>query len=268
MRMIAPVVRQIRSACRLLSSRLLVPLVLVLLTSQTATYGADGDVKPGEADARTAASTTWAEIVIKGSYPEGASMPGIFGAAVENLAKVISRLDRVAADEEIAGLVLEIESPTLGWGKLHELRQAIARVRANGKTVIAVLTDADTQSYLLASACDRITIPESGTLMILGVRAEVTFYRNLFNLIGVEADMMQVGEYKGAAEPYVRTEMSPQFREEMEAVLDDYYRLIVSTIAMDRGLTDEQVKAAIDGGPHAARAAKELGLVDQVGYRD
>ncbi len=80
--------------------------MLVLLTSQTATYGADGDVKPGEADARTAASTTWAEIVIKGSYPEGASMPGIFGAAVENLAKVISRLDRVAADEEIAGLVL------------------------------------------------------------------------------------------------------------------------------------------------------------------
>lgn len=247
---------------RVLSSLL---LLVVLSGQMTVLNAADDEKQAAEAAEK---KTAWAEIVIKGSYPEGASMPGIFGAAVENLAKIIERLDRAAADDEIAGLVLDIQSPALGWGKLHELREAIARVRASGKTVIAVLTDADTQDYLLASACDRIAIPESGTLMILGVRAEVMFYRNLFNLIGVEADMMQVGEYKGAAEPYVRTEMSPQFREEMEAVLDDYYGLIVSTIAKDRDLTEEQVRAAIDSGPHVATAAKELGLVDQVGYRD
>jgi len=248
-----------------LSHRVLSSLLfLVILSGQLTLLNAAND----EAEAAAEKKTAWAEIVIKGSYPEGASMPGIFGAAVENLAKITERLDRAAADDEIAGLVLEIESPALGWGKLHELREAISRVRASGKTVIAVLTDADTQGYLLASACDRIAIPESGTLMILGVRAEVMFYRKLFNLIGVEADMMQVGEYKGAAEPYVRTEMSPQFREEMEAVLDDYYGLIVSTIAKDRGLTEEQVTAAIDSGPHVATAAQKLGLVDQVGYRD
>lgn len=211
---------------------------------------------------------TWAEITLRGSYPEGASMPGIFGAAVETLADAIDRLDRAAQDDDIAGVLLEIESPNLGWGKLHELRRAIARVRAAGRKTVAVLTDGSTQDYLLASACDRIAIPESGSLMILGVRAEVTFYRNLFNLIGVEADMMQVGEYKGAAEPYVRTEMSPQFREEMEAVLDDYYDLIVNTIAEDRDLTADRVRAAIDTGPHMGRAAGELGLVDLVMYRD
>lgn len=241
-------------------------LFLVVLSGQMTVLNAADDEKKTEDSAEK--KTAWAEIVLKGSYPEGASMPGIFGAAVENLSKIVERLDRAAEDDEIAGLFLEIDSPTLGWGKLHEIREAIARVRASGKTVVAVLTDADTQSYLLASACDRVTMPESGTLMMLGVRAEVTFYRNLFNLIGVEADMMQVGEYKGAAEPYVREKMSPQFREEMEAVLDDYFELIVSTIARDRGLTAEQVKAAIDSGPHAARAAKELGLIDQVGYRD
>ena len=262
MRAFCSAVRQSASARRVLSSL----LFLALLTGPAILLNAaDDEKKPDDAAAK---NTAWAEIVIKGSYPEGASMPGIFGAAVENLAKVTSRLDRAAADDELAGLFLEIDSPTLGWGKLHEIREAIARVRASGKTVVAVLTDADTQSYLLASACDRVAMPESGTLMMLGVRAEVTFYRNLFNLIGVEADMMQVGEYKGAAEPYVREKMSPQFREEMEAVLDDYFELIVSTIAKDRGLTAEQVKAAIDSGPHAARAAKELGLIDQVGYRD
>ncbi len=241
--------------------------VTVLACPTRSTFAAETDEKAADV-AEQELPTAWAEITIKGSYPEGASMPGIFGAAVENLAGIIQRLDRAAADEELAGVLLVIDSPSLGWGKLNELREAIGHIRASGKKVIAVLTDVGTQDYLLASACDRIAIPESGTLMILGVRAEVTFYRNLFNLIGVEADMMQVGEYKGAAEPYVRTEMSPQFREEMEAVLDDYYELIVSTIAKDRGLTAEQVKAAIDSGPHVATAAKELGLVDLVGYRD
>ncbi|MBI1312795.1 signal peptide peptidase SppA [bacterium] len=264
MSVLCPSVRDLRFF-RLAPWSLLIAAVLTGLPVPL--NAAEGEEKAAASEKKEAA-TAWAEITIKGSYPEGASMPGIFGAAVENLAKIIERLDRAASDDEIAGVLLEIESPTLGWGKLHELRTAIAGVRATGKKVVAVLTDADTQDYLLASACDRIAIPESGTLMILGVRAEVTFYRNLFNLIGVEADMMQVGEYKGAAEPYVRTEMSPQFREEMEAVLDDYFALIVSTIAKDRGLTAEQVKAAIDSGPHVANAAKELGLVDVVGYRD
>ncbi|MHC4875856.1 MAG: signal peptide peptidase SppA [Planctomycetota bacterium] len=250
-----------------ISTCLMLLAVSVLACSAGSTFGAETDEKAADVTEQEL-PTAWAEITIKGSYPEGASMPGIFGAAVENLAGVLQRLDRAATDEELAGVLLVIDSPSLGWGKLNELRAAVGRVRASGKKVIAVLTDVGTQDYLLASACDRIAIPESGTLMILGVRAEVTFYRNLFNLIGVEADMMQVGEYKGAAEPYVRTEMSPQFREEMEAVLDDYYELIVSTIAKDRGLTDEQVKAAIDSGPHVASAAKELRLVDQVGYRD
>ena len=144
-----------------LSHRVLSSLLfLVILSGQLTLLNAAND----EAEAAAEKKTAWAEIVIKGSYPEGASMPGIFGAAVENLAKITERLDRAAADDEIAGLVLEIESPALGWGKLHELREAISRVRASGKTVIAVLTDADTQGYLLASACDRIAIPESGTL--------------------------------------------------------------------------------------------------------
>ena len=84
-----------------------------------------------------------------------------------------------------------------------------------------------TKDYLLAAACDHIVMPESGMLMLLGLRAEVTFYKNLFDMIGVQPQMMQIGEFKAAGEPYTRTEMSPEFREEMEAMLDDYYQQIV-----------------------------------------
>src|SRR5689334_23780211 len=56
--------------------------------------------------------------------------------------------------------------------------------------------------YLLASACDEIVMPEPGVLMMVGLRAEVTFYKNLFQMIGVKAEMLRVGEFKSAAEPY------------------------------------------------------------------
>lgn len=223
------------------------------------------DAKPAAAPVK---ATSWAHIEMRGAYPEGASMPGLFGAASESLITGLGRLEQAGSDAAINGVVLRIDHPGLGWAKGNEFRTVIAKVRAKGKKVIAVLDDANTQNYLVAAACDQIIMPESGSVMMLGLRAEVMFYKGLFDKLGVKADIMQVGEYKGAGEPYSRTEMSPAFREEMEAVLDDYYDQIVSTVANDRKLSREDVIKAIDNGPHTAKAAKELGLIDRLAYDD
>ncbi len=84
-------------------------------------------------------------------------------------------------------------------------------------------------------------MPESGELAILGLRAEVTFFKNLFDWLHVKADMLRVGEYKSAAEPFVRTEMSKEFRHEMEEILDDYLRQIVDGISKSRKLDRNKV---------------------------
>ena len=62
---------------------------------------------------------------------------------------------------------------TIGWGKLDELRKAIADVRAGGKKVFAYLESADGKSLLTALACDEIGMPEGGEVMLNGMRAEV-----------------------------------------------------------------------------------------------
>ena len=79
---------------------------------------------------------------------------------------------------------------------------------------------------------------------------------------------MQVGNFKGAAEPYTRSEMSPEFRKQFESVLDDYYSLMVETIAKDRKLDPGKVKDLIDEGLFTAVRAKEAGLIDRVCYED
>lgn len=221
-----------------------------------------------ETEKPTATTATWAHIELKGGYAEGPQMMGLFGDITESLAEAIGRLDKAAKDDAVTGVVLKLDGPQIGRGKLNEFRQAIGRIRAKGKKVVAYMDTAGSGDYLVAASCDEVVMPESGVLMLLGVRSEVSFYKNLFDLVGLKAEMLRVGEYKSAAEPYSRTEMSKEFREELEQVLGDFYDQMVETVATGRKLDPEKVKAAIDNGPHTAAAAKELGLITRVAYED
>ncbi len=80
--------------------------------------------------------------------------------------------------------------------------------------------------------------------------------------------MLQVGDYKGAAEPLTRDKMSPEFRKQMESVIDDFYNQLYTTIATDRKLEVNKVKDLIDEGLFTAARAKEVGLIDRVAYED
>ena len=245
-------------------------LSAVLLFGFYPSTGRADDKNDDKKDTTPAATgtATYAEIDIKGAYPEGAQLPGLFGDMTESLDAAIARLDKAANDEKIAGVILRIHNPSIGWAKMNTFRKAIARIQAKGKKVHAWLADASNMDFVLASSCDEIVMPEPGTLMLVGLRAEVSFYKNLFDLIGVKAEMLRVGEFKSAAEPYTRTAMSPEFRKEMEEILDDRYKMLVDAIAVPRKLSAEKVAAAIDEGPLTSRQAKVMGLIDRVAYED
>ncbi len=242
-------------------------LLLLSVNGATADEGKAGDGKEKPA-ATKKIRADWARIKLGGSYPESAQMPGLFGDLVEGLPTCLNRLQQAAKDKSIKGVLLQIDGLEIGWARLNELQVAIGEIRAAGKPVWACMNDAGNKDYLLASACDRILMPESGTLMMTGLRAEVTFYKNLFEKLDIKADMLRVGAFKSAAEPYTRTEMSDEFRLEMETILDDYYATMVKQIAASRKLTEDAVKGMIDEGLISVARAKEIGLIDEVAYED
>jgi len=215
-----------------------------------------------------AKQATVVRMTIKGAYPEGPSLPGIFSEIQPTLAKTIERIDQAAEDKDVSALWLRIEALAVGRGKLHELRSAVARFRAKGKPVYAELASADAAQYLLAAACNEIVMPESGVLMMPGVRAEVTFYKGLFDKLGIQCDLVQMGKYKGAGEPFTRTDMSPPLRESIEALVDDTYDNLAKEVAAGRGMKDYEIKTLIDRGLFTAAAAVKAGLVDRVAYAD
>ena len=210
----------------------------------------------------------YARFALAGSLPESPGGSGPFDKLRTNLRKLIVRFDDAANDDDIDGIVLALREVQVGRGNLNELRAAIARFRESGKPVIAQLEIATAASYLVATACDEIVMPESGFLLLPGVRAEPLCYKGMLAKIGVKADFVHLGEAKGAAAPYPRRKWSEPVKRNITAMIDDVYEQMVDTIAMDRPMTRGAVVEAIDAGLLTATQAVEMRLIARLAYAD
>ncbi len=205
---------------------------------------------------------------LRGSYPESTGPAGLFAEQHQSLSTVVKRMDRAAEDASVAAVLVHIDNLQIGAGKVHELRSAIGRLRKAGKPVFAEISGADRSEYLVASACEEIALAPCGSLIIPGVRAEVTFYKGLLDKLGLQFDLLQMGKYKGAAEPLTRTSLSPALRESLEKLVDDSYEEMIGLIAKDRKLEPAKVKELVDRGIFTAEAASKARLVDRLVYSD
>lgn len=190
---------------------------------------------------------------------------GDSGTPLETL---VRRIDKAAKDESVKAVVVLLEQPTIGSAQGEELRQALARVRAAGKEVIA---HADSISGLgqfsLLSAASRVSLVPTGELWVTGLYGESPYLRKLLDKIGVQPDFMTCGDYKSAGEIFMRDGPSKEADAMQNWLLDSIYETHVSRIAEGRKVSPELVKAWIDSGPHTAEKAKELGMIDAVEHR-
>ena len=248
---------------------LLVGCVVSLLAFSLSAQGAPPQAKGAKAAAKKPVKkTAVVSFAIEGEYAEGPTAPGVFGEMKPSLATLVKRINDAAADKDVAAVWLRIGDLAIGRARVYELRGAIARLHKANKPVYAELTTADGRQYMLAAACDRIVMPPSGVLVIPGVRAEITFFKGLLDKLGLEFDVLKMGKYKGAAEPFTRNEMSKALRESYKALVDDNYQDMLNVIAADRHLKDYQVKTYVDRGLFSAEDAKKAGLIDEVLYAD
>lgn len=181
--------------------------------------------------------------------------------------ELLDRYQDAASDPDVKAVVLTVESPDVGLSQIEELRDAVKQLRAAGKEVYCHAEALDLHTYLLAAGCSRLAMVPTGELMLLGIHGEIGFYKGLLDKLGMQADMLHIGAYKGAAEPFTRTEPSSEFREQTERLFTDLYDQIVTHLAESRSLTKEKVVALIDEGPYTAEWAKQAGLIDEIAYR-
>lgn len=181
---------------------------------------------------------------------------------------MLTQLRWARDDASLRAVFISCEHLGIGWAKVQELRRLLVQMRAAGKTVWLYFSQVGLPEYVLATAADRIIIAPAGTLDITGLSSEVTFVASALKKLGIEAELVQIGKYKSAAETFTRSDMSEPHREMMESLVQDLYAQAVEAISAGRSLTQDDVRASFDGGPFTAVEAQRQRLVDALLYED
>ena len=211
---------------------------------------------------------------LSGNIPEYVA-PDPIEEALGNFTLDIKRfrenLEKAQVDDRINGVILEISYSGISYSKIQEVHQLISRFKKCGKKIYAYLGSemAATSDYYLATACDFIYMAPTANLFINGLGSEITFYKDFFKKIGVEAEFLQIGRYKNAPDVYTRESISPFHKEVLDNMLDYYYKNIVHTISEHRNLSAEDVDNFINTQSAVTGArAVTLGLIDGTAYFD
>jgi protease-4 len=175
---------------------------------------------------------------------------------------------RAASDSRIRGILFEPHGLDIGWAKMEEIHDEIVKFRKSGKPIVTFLRTPSAREYYLASATDKIFIAPEDSLDLKGLRAESMYFKQTLDKLGVKAEVIHAGKYKDAGDIFTQTSMSPETREVLNAVLDQYYGNLIATVAEGRKKQPDAVRALMDDGPFLARDALAGGLVDSLGYED
>ncbi len=211
---------------------------------------------------------------LRGDIPEhvGTELPGILSGFEDEplvtLYGLTEIIRRAAADEDIRALVLRSSGSGSGWAKAQELRWAIQEFKESGKPVWAFLEIASRADYYVASLADHVVIQPESFLDLKGLRMEVMFFKGALDKLGIAAELVRAGKYKGAGEPYSRDEMSEELREVLDETLDEFYRQLLGGITEARGLDAAHWRGILDEGPFTSEDAKRHGLVDDILHED
>src|SRR5262249_40370450 len=157
-----------------------------------------------------------------------------------SLMELRRQLQRIAADPQTEGVLLVVKGFSPGWATAQSLRNELEAFHQTGKRVIAYLFDPDTRCYYALGGAELLMAP-GATVSLLGLRVEAMFLKDALALVGLEAEVTAVSPYKSAGEQFVRADISPENREQLERLLDQRFATLVEAIAADRAMTAEQV---------------------------
>src|SRR5690349_20963843 len=170
---------------------------------------------------------------------------------------LVDALQAAKKDSRIKAVVLDLDDMR-GGGQptLAEFTAAIKDFRTSGKKVIAHATYYGQEQYYVAASADEIYLDPLGFVAIDGFDRYRTYYKELFDKLGIEVNLFRVGAYKSAAEVYIRKDMSPEDREESLAYLNALWLNYRTAVAGARGLKPDDISAYVATSVPAMLAAK------------
>ncbi len=161
------------------------------------------------------------------------------------LGTVVASIEAAADDDNIDGIVIEGSSLGLGLAQLQAVGEALAKFKekAPDKWIYAYGETVNLSEYYLSSYADSIYLNPSGMVDVHGIGQGVMFFKDFLDKLGVEVQVMKVGTYKSAVEPFILNSMSEPAREQARLYLDNMWGYLAGTIAKGRNVPVDSVNA-------------------------
>jgi protease-4 len=205
--------------------------------------------------------------------PFSAAFAEAMGQAVQatiGLDDVLANIEKAKNDDNITGIYLKGGMLNGGFASIKEIRDALIDFKKTGKFVVAYADNYLQRSYYLVSVADKILINPQGMLELKGLAADLVFFKNTLDKLGIEMQVVKVGTFKSAVEPYVNTKMSDANREQVTVYLKSIWNTMLNQVSASRNITADNLNAYADEMMmfQPTEKAKEYALVDSLVYVD
>src|ERR1700753_1144723 len=182
---------------------------------------------------------------------------------------ILADIAKAKIDKHIKGIFLDESGITPGQASSEEIRNALLDFKKSGKFIIAYSEVYEQSFYYLASVADKIYVNPKGIFLFHGFSQQVTFLKGALDKLGIEAQIIKVGTYKSAVEPFFLKKMSPANKLQVTSYLGSLYDHFLTGVSETRHISkDSLFEMANDLKVRFPEDALKYRLVDGMKYKD
>ena len=187
----------------------------------------------------------------------------------QGLDEVLHAIYIAKTDDKISGISINSNFLLAGTSQAQAIRRALSDFKSSGKFVYAYGDIYLQKDYYLASVADSIYINPVGSMDFKGLSAEVLYLKELQEKTGVKMEVIRLGKYKSAVEPFLDDEMSDENREQISELITGVWESMLREISESRGISTEDLNTIADTlGARTPEYALASGLIDGILFQD
>lgn len=185
------------------------------------------------------------------------------------LSTILESINKASNDPNIEGIYLDLNDINAGLSSIEEIRNALIQFKKSGKFIYAYSEFYSQKAYYLSSVSDSIFLNPSGLLELKGLSTQYMFFKNAFDKLEIQPEVIRVGSFKSAVEPYISDRMSDSNKLQVSIYLQSLFDHMMKKIAEQRKMNTDSVRAiAMQLKVRNASDAVTHHLADALIYKD
>ncbi|VTQ03563.1 signal peptide peptidase SppA [Sphingobacterium daejeonense] len=200
---------------------------------------------------------------------EGLDVPGFAGTRSLGLNDIVSRIKAAKTDSNIKGIYLNVSGTGTGFATMKTIREALLDFKTSDKFIIAYSDVMSQKGYYINSVADEVYLHPQGSLDFRGLASSVMFFKEGLDKLGIDMQVLKVGTYKSAVEPFIMNSMSEANKEQVSSYLNSIYNTFLTDISSTKKISQDSLKSIANGYLiREPEDAKKYGFVTDLLYKD